>query len=135
MTDKTIPVRNLIQAWAKLDVDFMMAQFVDDAIFENVPMDIIVGKEAIKAAMDAFMQQISAAPWELRNIVEAPNGTVLTERDDIFVLKNGSTVNCPVMGAFEVNDDSLITHWRDYFDLSDWNRQLGLDADFGRRAS
>jgi limonene-1,2-epoxide hydrolase len=98
-------------------------------------MDRIQGKEAIRAANAAFMDMIEAAPWKVRNIFEAPNGTVLTERDDIFVLKDGRTVNCPVMGAFEINEDNKITHWRDYFDLGDWNRQLGMDPDLGRRSN
>lgn len=135
MADKTEPVRRMIEAWDKRDIDLMMDQFADGAIFDNVPMDRIQGKEAIRAANAAFMDMIEAAPWKVRNIFEAPNGTVLTERDDIFILKDGRTVNCPVMGAFEINEDNKITHWRDYFDLGDWNRQLGMDPDLGRRSN
>jgi len=39
------------------------------------------------------------------------------------------------MGAFDVNEQGLITHWRDYFDLGDWNRMMKMDPDFGRRRS
>ena len=133
MSGKTRAVLNLVEAWARRDIDFMMAQFADDAIFENVPMDLIVGKDDIRAANQAFMAMYREAPWEIHHIVEAPDGTVLTERSDIFILNDGRRTECRVMGAFTVNNDNLIVHWRDYFDLADWNRQLGADPDFGRK--
>jgi len=133
MVDKTLPVRNMIEAWAKLDMHLMMEQFAEDAIFENVPMEIIVGKAAIQAANGAFMRLIEAAPWEVRNICVTSSGTVMTERQDIFDLKQGRRVSIRVMGAFEVNDENKISQWRDYFDLADWNRQMGMDPDYGRR--
>ena len=131
--DKTVPVRRLIDGWAKLDLDYLLDQFAEDAIFENIPMEPIVGKPAIRAALKAFLDLCEAAPWTLINIAVSEQGHVLTERDDIFHLRDGRRVNCPVMGVFEVNDQGLITHWRDYFDLADWNRGLKLEADFGRR--
>ena len=133
MSGKTRAVLNLVEAWARRDIDFMMAQFADDAIFENVPMELIVGKDDIRAANQAFMAMYREAPWEIHHIVEAPDGTVLTERSDIFILNDGRRTECRVMGAITVNDDNLIVHWRDYFDLADWNRQLGADPDFGRK--
>jgi len=131
--DKTIPDRNLIAAWAKLDLDYMLEQFTENAVFENVPMELIVGKRAIREAMSAFMTLCTAAPWQLKNIAVTERGTVMTERDDIFDLKDGRRVHVRVMGSFDVNDQGLITHWRDYFDLADWNREMKMDPDFGRR--
>jgi len=131
--DKTAPVRNLIKAWNTLDLEFLLAQLADDAVFENIPMDPIVGKPAIRAALQAFMSSCRSSPWELKNIAVSERGTVLTERDDVFFLKDGRRVNCLCMGAFEVNASGLITHWRDYFDLADWNRAMKLDPDFARR--
>jgi limonene-1,2-epoxide hydrolase len=133
--DKTIPVRNLINAWVKLDLESLLAQLAEDAVFENIPMEPIVGKPAIRRALAAFVVNCTASPWELKNIAVSARGTVLTERNDIFVLRDGRRVNCPVMGAFDVNEQGLITHWRDYFDLGDWNRMMKMDPDFGRRRS
>ena len=133
MMDRTQPVRALFAAWAALDIDAMMAQFAEDAVFENVPMEVIVGKQAIRTANTAFIAQIKAAPWKIREIGVLPSGTVMTEREDIFDLKDDRRVSIRVMGAFEVDEDNLITQWRDYFDLADWNRQMNMDPDFGRR--
>ena len=131
--DKTKPGRNLIDAWTRLDLESLLAQLTEDAVFENIPMEPIVGKPAIRQALQAFIAHCAASPWKLKNIAVTAAGTVLTERDDIFDLKDGRRVHCPVMGAFEVNDQGRITHWRDYFDLADWNRMMHLDPDFARR--
>ena len=55
--------------------------------------------------------------------VTCPDGTVLTERTDRFLLKDGRWVELRVMGSFEVVDGQ-ITAWRDYFDLGQWARAL-----------
>jgi limonene-1,2-epoxide hydrolase len=131
--DRTIPVRNVIAAWAAGDLDLMMEQLADDAVFENVPMDPIVGKEAIRAANGAQLALCDGAPWKVLNIAVCEDtATVLTERLDAFVLKDGRTVYAPTMGAWTVNDANKITRWRDYFDLASWNRQMGADPDFAK---
>ena len=60
--DRTAPVWSLIRAWEICDLDLMMEQLSDDAVFENVPMDPIVGKEAIRAATAAHMALCHRAP-------------------------------------------------------------------------
>jgi len=129
--DRTAPVWSLIRAWEICDLDLMMEQLSDDAVFENVPMDPIVGKEAIRAATAAHMALCNRAPWKIFNIaVNEETGAVLTERIDIFELKDGRTVYSPCMGSWLVNEEGKITVWRDYFDLASWNRQMGADPDF-----
>lgn len=131
--DRTIPVKNVIRAWDAGDIELMMDQLTDDAVFENVPMDPIIGKAAIREANMAFLAMCDRAPWKIINmVVSEETGTVLTERLDIFELKDGRTVYAPSMGAWTVNEDNKITRWRDYFDLAQWNRQLGVDADFAK---
>ena len=132
MADKTIPVRNMFEAWRRLDIDLLMDQLADDAVFENVPMDPIVGKEAIRAACLAFMERCTSAPWKVLNVAVSSTGAVLSERLDTFVLRDGSTAYIPAMGSYLVDDDNLVTRWRDYYDQADWNRQLRLDGDAGR---
>jgi len=129
--DRTIPVLNVLKAWETGDLDLMMDQLSDDAVFENVPMDPIVGKDAIRAANGYHMELCDPTPWKLLNIaVNEATKTVLTERLDVFVLKDGRRVYAPSMGAWVVNDEGKITRWRDYFDLASWNRQMGVDPDF-----
>jgi len=131
--DRTIPVRNVIRAWDTGDLDLMMDQLADDAVFENVPMDPIVGKAAIRAANAAHLALCQRAPWQILNIAVCEDtATVLTERLDVFVLADGRKVYAPTMGAWTVNDDNKIARWRDYFDLASWNRQMGAEPDFAK---
>jgi len=48
---------------------------------------------------------------------------VMNERNDRFEV-NGGWIDLPVAGIFEVNDDGLITLWRDYFDLPTLMNQM-----------
>ena len=129
-----MPVRNIFEAWRRKDIDLLMDQLADDAVFENVPMDPIVGKDAIREACTAFMARYTSAPWKVLNVAVSDTGAVLSERLDVFVLHDGTTACIPAMGSYKVNEKNLVTRWRDYFDLTDWNRQLGLDGDAARGA-
>jgi limonene-1,2-epoxide hydrolase len=61
---------------------------------------------------------------EFRVINMATNGpVVMTERVDVFKLPHKS-FELPVMGTFEVSDGK-INAWRDYFDLNQFNSQMG----------
>ena len=54
--------------------------------------------------------------------ISAVGNTVLTERVDVFNFA-ASSIELPVMGAFEVAGDKL-SAWRDYFDLNQFMSQL-----------
>lgn len=60
--------------------------------------------------------------WSTLHIAATPDGVVLTERLDSFVME-GRAVSVPVMGAFRCAD-GLIYEWRDYFDLAQYRNQL-----------
>jgi limonene-1,2-epoxide hydrolase len=61
---------------------------------------------------------------EFRVINIAANGpVVMTERVDVFKLPHKS-FELRVMGTFEVSDGK-INAWRDYFDLNQFNSQMG----------
>jgi limonene-1,2-epoxide hydrolase len=47
----------------------------------------------------------------------------LNERIDVFTHQSGETITLPVMGTITVENDK-ITVWRDYFDPTDFDRQL-----------
>jgi limonene-1,2-epoxide hydrolase len=131
--DRVAVIHKFIDTWSSFDLDGLMGLLSEDAVFDNVPMELIVGKKAIADALASFMAICVPTPWALKNIADTGTGYVLAERDDIFTLKDGRIAICPVMGSFKINSDGLIEHWRDYYDQTDWNRQLGLDPDFGRK--
>ena len=55
--------------------------------------------------------------------IAASGNVVLNERIDVFTHESGGTITLPVMGTVTV-EGGLITVWRDYFDLGDFERQV-----------
>ncbi len=108
-------------SWAALDVPTILDFFADDAIYHNMPVQPIQGKDAIRGLIEQFVSPFERGEWEITHIVAAGD-VVLTERIDRFIGEN-NTVELPVMGIFEIRDGKIAA-WRDYFDLSAWTRQM-----------
>jgi len=122
MTDSpTDVVRRFCAAWADNDIDALMAYFTDDAVYHNIPIDPVTGKEAIQATIAGFMQGVEKIEFRVRNLA-ADGNIVLTERVDVFHLP-GKAIELPVMGTFEVRDGKIAA-WRDYFDLNQFMSQM-----------
>jgi limonene-1,2-epoxide hydrolase len=114
-------VRRFCDAWARQDLDEIIAFFSDDAVYHNIPLAPVVGPEQIRATIEGFTGGVEKIEFRLDNIA-ADGGTVLTERHDVFTFANG-VVDLPVMGTFVVADGK-ITAWRDYFDMNQFMSQL-----------
>jgi limonene-1,2-epoxide hydrolase len=107
-------VRRFCGLWADRDLDAIVDSFTDDAVYHNMPIDPVVGPEAIRTFIEGFLAGVEKVTFEVRTIA-ADGDVVLTERVDVFE-SPGRRVELPVMGAFEVRD-GRIAAWRDYFDL------------------
>lgn len=114
-------VQNFCAAWSKLDIDQMMGYFHADAVYHNIPVDPVAGRDDIRAMIVGFTAGWDRLDFEVRHIV-AQDDVVLTERVDHFV-SGQRTVSLPVMGTFELSG-GLIRAWRDYFDLNQFMSQL-----------
>jgi len=122
MSDAIDLIRRFCDEFGKgASVDEIVAYFTDDAIYHNIPVDPVVGPEAIKAMFAMFTTGVERMEFRVLNIV-GEGDVVLTERVDVFVLPN-VTIELPVMGTFEVRDGK-IAKWRDYFDLNQYMSQL-----------
>ena len=108
-------VDTLIHGWEALDADAVAACFTEDGVWHNMPYPPINGRGAIAEAVRRFLATATDVRFVLRHVGEVSPGTVVTERNDVFTLKDGRTVDIPVMGVFETADGK-ITAWRDYFD-------------------
>ena len=120
-------VRRFCAAWSD-DVGpaELAAFFTDDAVYHNIPLAPVSGREAIANNFASFIRP--GAPGieslHLRVINIAANGPiVMTERVDVFKLP-GRSFELQVMGTFEVTDGK-ITAWRDYFDMSQFTSRMG----------
>ena len=102
------------------DADQLASYFTDDAVYHNMPMAPAEGLEAVKAAL-AGVSQMTSRGWEVLH--SAANGdVVLNERVDRFDM-GGTEVSVQVCGVFEIRDGK-IARWRDYFDLSSFQKQM-----------
>ena len=114
-------VTSFCGAWSRLDIDELMGFFHEDAVYHNIPVDPVVGRDDIRAMIVGFTAGWDRLDFALRHIV-AQGDVVLTERVDHFVSVQ-RTVSLPVMGTFELSG-GLISAWRDYFDLNQFMSQL-----------
>jgi limonene-1,2-epoxide hydrolase len=118
-------VRDFCAAWEKLDLDELLAYFTPDATYHNIPVDPVVGVDAIRATVQMFTTGVERIEFRVRNMA-VDGDVVLTERVDVFVLPH-TTIELPVMGTFEIRD-GRIAAWRDYFDLNQYMTQAAPPA-------
>jgi limonene-1,2-epoxide hydrolase len=93
----------------------------EHAMYDNIPVEPVVGPDAIRATLASFTTGVEAIEFRIASIA-ADGGTVLTERVDVFRLP-GREISLPVMGTFEVVDGKIAA-WRDYFDMNQFMSQL-----------
>src|SRR6202049_4005509 len=119
-------VRRFCAAWSdNVGAGELAAFFTDDAVYHNIPLTPVTGREAIAKTISSFIRPgppgIESIEFRVINI--AANGpVVLTERVDVFRLRDKS-FELPVMGAFEISDGTIIA-WRDYFDMNQFTSQI-----------
>jgi limonene-1,2-epoxide hydrolase len=114
-------VRRFCAAWSNVSPDELAEFFTDDAVYHNIPIAPVTGRDTIKATIAGFTGGVEKIEFRLRNIV-ADGPIVLTERVDVFVLPQGA-IELPVMGTFEVRDGKIAA-WRDYFDMKQFMDQM-----------
>jgi len=114
-------VREFCALWEKGDLDAIVDSFTDDAVYHNIPVAPVAGKDAIRATIAGFTGGVDTIEFRVLNI-SADGNVVLTERVDAFITST-VTIELPVMGTFEVKGDKIAA-WRDYFDMNQFMSQL-----------
>jgi limonene-1,2-epoxide hydrolase len=122
MTPESV-VREFCRAVERRDVPALVDFFTADAVYHNIPLAPLTGREAIASTLEQFIGPASSVEFELLGIA-TQGATVFTERVDRFEIA-GKRVELPVMGAFEVTPEGKIRAWRDYFDMQQFTSQLG----------
>lgn len=101
--------------WAEADPDAIAEYFTEDAVYHNIPMDPVVGRDAIRTFVAGFVAAFGNIDFKVqRQVVDGD--VVMNERVDVFTL-DGAEVELPVVGVFEVRG-TRIAAWRDYFDMA-----------------
>ena len=106
-------------SWRERSIDKLLGYFADDALYHNMPMAPVTGKDGIREILSMF---IPADDVEAEILLLATRGNVVfTERIDRMTI-GGKRVVLPCAGVFEIRDGKIAA-WRDYFDLATWQRQ------------
>jgi limonene-1,2-epoxide hydrolase len=103
------------------NADRVGAYFTDDAVYHNIPVAPIHGREAIVKAVTGWNDRMQSAGWEIVHQVSVGD-VVMNERIDRFVA-GGKQIALPVVGVFELKDGKIAA-WRDYFDMNQFTSQF-----------
>lgn len=117
-------VRDFLGSWKGRKIETIVGSFADDAIYHNVPVKPIQGIAGIRQIFEAFLEAFEYASLDIVTLA-AESGLVIAERIDRFVMKNGTRIELPVTGVFEVRNGKIV-RFSDYFDLADFERQSGM---------
>jgi limonene-1,2-epoxide hydrolase len=124
-------VKQFCQAWSdNASATDLSAFFTEDAVYHNMPMDPVIGRDAIAENIASFIRPgpPGIEKLDLRILHIASSGSiVLTERSDLFTLPD-RTFELAVMGTFEISEDGQIKAWRDYFDANQFATRLGSES-------
>jgi limonene-1,2-epoxide hydrolase len=109
-------VAEFCKLWSAPDPDRIAGCFTEDAVYHNIPMQAVHGREAIKEFIAGFLAAFDGIDFQIHRQV-SDGGLVMNERTDVMRRKGGGEVALPVMGVFEIVDGKIAA-WRDYFDLA-----------------
>src|SRR6478609_419644 len=99
-------VRAHLEAQASLDIGQMTAYLTEDATFmPAIGYPTWSGVEEIREGIEGFLKVMTKCDIEIVNLSVAGN-VVLTERIDRLII-DGTAVDAPGMGAFEVVGDKI----------------------------
>ena len=98
------------------DPEELASYFTEDAVYHNIPMAAVQGREAIKEFIAGFLATFDGIDFQIHRQV-SDGRVVMNERTDVMHRKGGGEVPLPVMGVFEVVDGQIAA-WRDYFDMA-----------------
>ena len=109
-------VTEFCKLWATPDLEQLAGYFTEDAVYHNIPIEPVQGRDAIKEFIAGFVAAFDGIDFGVHRQVSDGN-LVMNERTDVMRRKDGGEIPLPVMGVFEIENDR-IKAWRDYFDLA-----------------
>ncbi|MCQ4122075.1 nuclear transport factor 2 family protein [Rhodococcus tibetensis] len=107
--------------WSDPDPAAIAEYFTEDAVYHNIPMEPVSGRDAIREFVTGFVAAFGGIEFRVHRQVgsaggEDGSGVIMNERVDVFDI-NDTRVELPVVGVFEIADGKIAA-WRDYFDMA-----------------
>jgi limonene-1,2-epoxide hydrolase len=120
MHDPETVVRSFFAAWPRRNMEEVLGYFTDDALYHNMPLEPVTGKDGIREILNMFLfaDDLEA---ELLHVATLGN-VVFTERVDRMTMA-GKRVVLPCAGVMEIRDGKIAA-WRDYFDVNQFMSQM-----------
>ena len=109
-------VTEFCKKWATPDPEELAGYFTEDAVYHNIPMEPVQGREAIEQFIAGFTAVFDGIDFQVHKQV-CDGDLVMNERTDVMRRKDGDPIPLPVTGVFEIKD-GRIAAWRDYFDMA-----------------
>lgn len=122
-------VERFLEQLEALDLDAALDMMSEDCVYKNMPFHTANGKQGIGRDLRAMMSKVSGFEVEMLHIA-SEGKSVMTERIDTIATKRVS-VEVELMGVFIVNQDGLISEWRDYFDWASTGGRFIKNALYG----
>jgi limonene-1,2-epoxide hydrolase len=118
MSDNKELAKRCALTWFELTPAMAREWFTEDAVYESRSDKgiSVKGPEEIYSLLDLYRNQCDHFEYRLLNIAE-DGDVVLLEREEITFLKNGRSVNVPVMSSILIHNGKIAI-WRDYWDLA-----------------
>jgi limonene-1,2-epoxide hydrolase len=102
--------------WAAPDPKELAGYFTEDAVYHNIPMEPVKGRDAIEQFIAGFVAGFDGIDFQVHRQV-SDGDLVMNERTDVMRRKGGEPIPLPVTGVFEI-ENGRIKAWRDYFDMA-----------------
>lgn len=128
-------VRDFCQAWgdgtasSRPQLEKILSLLSEDAIWQLwVPGGpVIRGREALRREIQRQMSYVTHNLCTIKHIVSS-DSIVMTERDD-YAVSSGKPMPHSMVAVFEIDQDGLISAWREYLDTADLAKKKGVALD------
>jgi limonene-1,2-epoxide hydrolase len=114
----------MVDAWNRMEWERMIDLFAEDAVFQSMMKEPVVGRETIRPRFLALVDGLERIELQIRNMAVDGN-VVFLERVDDFVYK-GKHSRVPVVGVMEIADGKVAA-WRDYYDGAQLEEALTVE--------
>ena len=100
-------VERYIDAVKDNNRDRILSFFSEDSIFENMPEQVFIGRQAIWEAMETYHNNAERVDWLVKYLEEKESGDVLT-RGCLRYFLGGQWVQFDVNGRFEIKGSKIV---------------------------
>jgi limonene-1,2-epoxide hydrolase len=110
--------------WLFVDLDKTVDHYADDARYHTIAWKPpVVGRDAIRAALDQLFRHQSDYRYTVRSIAST-DAVVFIEIVDTFTY-DGKTMTMHWSSVLEISSAAKISAQRDYYDMKEFETQLG----------